>query len=105
MIIKKQHKIVLWVASILGFFGVNGIFIYSVLFRPELILEALGNLYAMVFIVEAFILLPLLCFLIAIAKLKSPSWVGFLFLSLLGSLAFSIPFSILMWSRNGKKLI
>jgi len=32
--------------------------------------------------------------------LKSPGWIGFLILSILGSLAFSIPFSILMWQKQ-----
>lgn len=90
----------MWIAAAIGLLGINGIFLYSIIFRPELVKEALGNLYAMVFIIEAFILLPLLCFLIAIARLKSPNWLGFLVLSLLGSLAFSIPFSILLWNRK-----
>ena len=60
----------------------------------------MGNLYSLVFMLEAFILLPLLCFLISIYKLRSPNWVGFLVLSLLGSLAFSKPFSVLLWTRE-----
>jgi len=98
--IRKQHRIVLGIASAIGFFGINGLFLYSIIFRPELMEEALGNLYALVFIAEAFVLLPLLCFLISIAKLKKPNWIGFLLLSLLGSLAFSIPFSILLWTKE-----
>ena len=97
--LKKRHRIVLWIVATVGLIGVNGLFLYTVIFRYELVIEALSNLYAMVFIVEAFILLPLLCFLIAVAKLKSPNWLGFLILSLVGSLAFSIPFSILLWTR------
>jgi hypothetical protein len=100
MKLKKEHRIILWVFATIGLFGINGVFLYSVIFRPELVEEALGNLYAMVFIVEAFILLPLLCFLIALSKLKSPNWLGFLVLSLLGSMAFSIPLSILLWNRK-----
>lgn len=105
MKLKKQHRIILWVVATIGLFGINGVFLYTVIFRPELGKEAGGSLYAMVFIVEAFILLPLFCFLIAIAKLKSPNWLGFLGLSLLGSLAFSIPFSILLWTKANDDIV
>jgi uncharacterized membrane protein YsdA (DUF1294 family) len=105
MKIKKQHRIILWFVAIIGLFGINGVFLYSIIFRPELGKEAFENLYAMVFIFEAFILLPLLCFLIAIAKLKSPNWLGFLVLSLLGSMAFSIPISVLLWTRGKEETI
>jgi hypothetical protein len=105
MNLKRSHRLVLWIVATIGLLGINGVFIYSVVFRPETVREALANLYSLVFIIEAFILLPLLCFLIAVAKLKSPNWLGFLVLSLLGSLAFSIPFSILLWTRGNDKLI
>ena len=105
MKIKRRHRVVLWIVATIGFFGINGAFFYSVIFRSELVKEALANLYAMVFILEAFILLPLLCFLIAVARLRSPNWLGFLAFSLLGSLAFSIPFSILLWTRETDKTI
>jgi hypothetical protein len=98
--INNKYRIVLWITSALGLFGVNGVFLYAVLLKPESIKEAFGNIYSMVFMAEAFLLLPLFCFLIYINKLKSPNWFGFLLLSLAGSLAFSIPFSILLWSRN-----
>ena len=100
MNLHKRHRIILGAVAVIGLVGVNGVFLYSVIFRPDLVEQALGNLYAMVFIAEAFILLPLFSFLISIAKLKSPNWFGFLVLSLLGSLAFSIPFSILLWARK-----
>lgn len=103
--LNKGHRIILGIAAGIGLLGINGVFLYSVIFRPELIREAMGNVYAMVFIIEAFILLPLLCFLIAVSKLKSPNWLGFMALSLIGSLAFSLPFSILLWTRNKKKTI
>ena len=100
MKLKKNDRAILWIVATIGLLGINGVFLYVVIFRPELVREALTNLYSMVFIIEAFILLPLLCFLIAVAKLKSPNWFGFLIISLLGSLAFSIPFSILLWTRG-----
>jgi hypothetical protein len=101
----KLSRGLLWAVSGIGLFGINGLFLYTILFRPEVVTEAMGNLYALVFMIEAFILLPLLCFLVAVTKFRSPNWFGFLVLSLLGSLAFSIPFSILLWTRQKDKTI
>lgn len=94
----KAQRIILWCASVMGLFGINGLFLYVVFVHPEQIGGARSNLFAMAFILEAFVLLPVFCFLIAIAKLKSSGWIAFLVLSLASSLAFSIPFSLLMWS-------
>jgi hypothetical protein len=105
MNLTKTQKLILWCASAIGLFGINGLFLYSVFVHPEQIKEAQANLYATAFVLEAFVLLPVACFLISIAKLKSPGWKTFLVLSLLGSLAFSVPFSVLLWSRNAKKTI
>lgn len=96
----RSQRIVLWCFSVAGLLGINGLFLFTIMFRPELIGEAQKNLYSVAFILEAFMLLPLFCFLIYILKIKSPGWIGFLILSILGSLAFSIPFSILMWDRH-----
>lgn len=100
MKLSGKQRIILWVVSAIGFFGINGLFLYASLFQPEQMTETWTNLFAMAFMLEAVVLLPLFCFLINAAKLKSPGWVGFLVLSLLGSLAFSIPFSVLLWTRG-----
>jgi hypothetical protein len=100
MNLSKFHKIILSIVSAIGLFIINSMFIYSLLLRSDLITNAYDNLFAMTFMLEAFILLPLFCLLIHAAKLKSPDWKVFLLFSLGGSLAFSIPFSILLWNRN-----
>jgi hypothetical protein len=99
----RSQKIILWFASAVGVFGINGLFLNSLLLHPEQVKEAQANLYALAFMLEAFVLLPVLCFLIAKARLKSPGWKSFIVLSVLGSLAFSVPFSVLLWSRNAEK--
>jgi len=96
----SSQKIILWCFSFAGLLIVNGLFLYTLFFKSELIGDAQQNLYSLAFILEAFLLIPLFCFLIYVAKLKSPGWIGFLILSILGSLAFSIPFSILMWQKQ-----
>src|SRR5262245_25268777 len=103
MNLTRVQKIILWVAAAIGLIVINGLFFYSILVHSEQVKEAQKNFYALGFMLEAFVLLPVLCFLISIAKLKSPGWITFLVLSLLGSLAFSIPFSVLLWSRNAEK--
>src|SRR5262245_60142996 len=103
MNLTPRQKIVLWCVAAIGLFGINGLFLYSMAVRPWEMKDIQTNLYALAFMMEAFLLLPLFCYLIAIAKLKSPGWKTFLVISLLGSLAFSIPFSILMWNRNAEK--
>ena len=94
------QRIILWFIAVIGLIGVNGLFLYSLVSSPEQISAALTNIISLAFIIEALILLPLFCILIYVFNFKSPGWPGFLLLSLLGSLAFSIPFSILMWNKN-----
>jgi hypothetical protein len=103
MHLTSAQKAILWCLAAIGLFGINGLFLYSIAVRPWEMKNIQTNFYALGFMLEAFLLLPLFCYLIAIAKLKSPGWITFLLLSLLGSLAFSIPFSILMWNRNAEK--
>jgi hypothetical protein len=103
MELSKIQRVILWIVSAIGLFGINGLFLYAAIFRPEQMEEVHTNLFAMAFIIEAFVLLPLFCYLIAVAGFKSPGWKSFLVLSLVGSLAFSIPFSFLRWSRGSKQ--
>ena len=98
--LSDTQKIILWCFAVLGLIGVNGLFIYALLFIPGQIASAFTNIISIAFIMEALILLVLFCILISVFNFKSPGWFGFLLLSLLGSLAFSIPFSILMWNRS-----
>lgn len=101
MKVNGKQRILLWVFAAIGLFGINGLFLYGTFFLPEQMQAAYSNVYAVAFMLEALVLLPLFCFLIYAARLKSPGWIGFLILSLVGSLAFSIPFSVLLWTRGG----
>ena len=96
----EKQRYILWDAAAIGIFWINSLFLFATFFRTKQVSQAYNNLYTMTFIIEAFVLLLLLCFLISIAKLQSPGWKGFLILLLLGSLAFSIPFCLLRWSRK-----
>jgi len=78
-------------AAIAGFLLVNVPFLYFVIFRREVYHEAMANGVALVFIGEAFLLMLLFAFLVSRLGLQRPGWILFIVLSLLGSMAFSIP--------------
>ena len=96
----EKQRYILWDAAAIGLFGINGLFFFATFFRTKQVSQAYNNLYAMTFIIEAFVLLIFTLFSYTIAKLQSPGWKGFLILLLLGSLVFSISFCLLRWSRE-----
>ncbi|GEM_PF-1919554 len=97
----SAFKPLLWVLSVVGFFGVNGVFLYYLFFRPGVVDAANANPVSMVFIGEAFLLMFVLAWLIRLFEFEKPGWIGFIVMSIAGSLAFSIPFFLLL--HVGKK--
>ena len=79
--------------------GVNGAFLYG-LVRPELMRAALTNPVALAFIVEAFMLLAGLAWLLRKWELTRLSVPWFVLLALLGGLAFAFPVALL-WRGGG----
>ena len=77
--------------AVLGFVVPNGIFVYCLVARPALLPAALANPLALVFMLEAFFLMFLFAWLIRKAGLTRTSGFWFVVLSLVGSLAFSVP--------------
>lgn len=90
----------LLIASIVGFAAINVPFLYIALLEREIYQQGMSNGLALVFISEAFLLLAFLSFLIAKLGWKSPGWITFMVLSILGSLAFSIPFFLFWRARK-----
>jgi hypothetical protein len=90
----------LWIVSLVGLLGPNGVFIYCALFRWHDVPEALRNPVAAAFIFEAFVVMGLLAWAIRRFCVGVLSWAGFVVLSLLGGLAFSIPAFLLWGSRK-----
>ena len=86
------------IASILGFLFINLPFLYYFLFEKAIYDAALANPVALVFIAEAFLLLAFFAFLIAKLGWKRPGWILFIVFSILGSLAFSVPFMLYLHS-------
>ena len=89
------ERIVLWAVALAGLVGMNGAFLYGMT-QPDLVRRTLGNPLALAFVVEAFVLMGVLAWLLAkwgTARLRWPWFVG---LSLLGSMAFALPV-VLLW--------
>lgn len=94
------YRVLLIVVAAVGLFGLNGVFLYYALLRPETMTAALANPIALVFVLEAFVMVGLAAWVIATLGLKRPGWIAFVVLSLVGGLAFSVP-AFLLW-RMGK---
>lgn len=88
-------------ASIIGFLLVNIPFLYIAVFEAEIYREAMGNVLALIFIGEAFLLMFLMAYLISRLGYRKPGWLLFIVFSLVGSLAFSLPFFLYLHSREG----
>ena len=87
----KHESGALAVLAALGLLIPNGIFIYYLIAHPEVMRAALQNPISLIFIIEAFFLMGVVAWLLKKAEIKRPSWAIFIFLSLLGSMAFSVP--------------
>jgi len=89
-------------AAIFGFAVVNGAFLYYSLIDRATFDAGMSNGLALVFMGEAFLLMFFFAFLIAKLGLKRPGWVFFIAMSLIGSMAFSVPLQLYLWLRPGK---
>lgn len=90
-----------WLAVLAGFglIAANGAFIYGLLFQPNAMRDAMANPIAAAFIVEALVLTWVLAYLLRRWGVSQLSAVGFVALSLIGSLAFALPVALL-WRRQ-----
>ncbi len=91
----SRERFGLIVIAIVSAVGLNGVFLYGAL-RSDVLLEALGNPIAVAFILEAFVLVGLLAYLLERWKMSRLRWPWLVGLSLLGGLAFALPV-LLLW--------
>ena len=98
----RGERIALWTLAGVGLFGLNGIFLYGLFVRPELHEAAVRNPVALTFMVEAILLMLLLAWLFHRWRLTRIHWLGFVALSMLGSLAFAVPLALLFPRREAK---
>ena len=99
----RKYRPVFLVASIVGLLGINLPFLYYALVDRTVYTEAMNNGMALLFIVEAFGLMFFIAFLIAKSGMKKPGWKFFICMSILGSLAFSIPFQLYLATKETGK--
>ncbi len=90
-----------WLAAlgVFGFIAVNGAFVYGLLFQPDALTAVLTNPLAAAFMVEALVLVGVFAYLFKRWEVSRLGWGWFVFLSLLGSIAFAIPI-VLLYRRQ-----
>ena len=93
------HRVVLILVAAVGLFGLNGVFLFYALLHPGTMRAALANPIALVFMLEAFVMVAFAAWVVATFGLKRPGWVAFVVLSLVGGLAFSVP-AFLLWRMH-----
>ena len=92
---RRSERIFLWSLAVVGFVLVNGAFVYGIL-RPGVLQEALANPIALAFMAEAMLLMGAFAYLLVRWQVSRLSWVWFVVLSMLGSMAFALPV-VLLW--------
>lgn len=97
-----QEKLLLALA-LFGLFVPNGFFLYYSLVASDALHGALSNPVALVFMREAFLLMFLFAWLIHHLEFRSPGWLAFIVMSLLGSMVFSVPAFLYLASRSARK--
>ena len=91
----------LWALGVVGLLGLNGVFIYGLLLRPDLLAAAMTNPVAAAFIVEALVLTGVFAYLLDKWAVSRMHWGWFVVLSLAGGMAFALPV-VLLW-RSGRR--
>ena len=95
----RNLRPVFLILAILGFLFINCPFLYFALIEREVYAAGMKNGIALVFIAEAFLLIAFFAFLIAKMGQKKPGWIFFICMSMLGSLAFSIPLQLYLMTK------
>lgn len=97
----KRERVALWAVAAFGFVAVNGAFLYGLLVEPDAVREALTNPISAAFIAEAMVLMGVFAYLFGKWGVARLSWRWFVALSLLGSMAFSVP--VVLLARGGRR--
>jgi hypothetical protein len=99
---QTQERLLLFLA-IFGLLVPNGIFLYYTFTQPDAVCAAMANPIALVFISEAFVLMFLFAWLLHRLGFRSPGWLAFIAMSILGSMVFSVPMFLYLASRQARK--
>ncbi len=93
------ERVAFGIVAAIGALGLNGVFLYAVFVNPSLIGAAFANPVSLAFVLEAFVMLGLLAYVLHRWEVSRLTWLGFVILSLLGGLAFAFPVALL-WKRE-----
>jgi hypothetical protein len=97
-----RERMALGALAVLGLVGVNGAFAYGAFVAPGDLAAALANPVSAAFVVEALVLVGLLGWMLSRRGLSRLHWAWFVALSLVGSIAFSLPVALL-WRGGGRR--
>lgn len=97
----RGERLWLWALAAFGLIGVNGVFLWMLFARPEIMREALANPITLAYSAEALALVAALAWLFRKWGVSRVGWGWFVVLSLVGSLAFAIPVALL-FPRKGR---
>jgi len=86
-----------------GGLGLNGVFLYVVFLRNDLLQHALSDPIAWALMIEALLVAGMLAWLFARRAVSRIGPVWFFVLSLAGGLAFSIPVALLVEPRDPRR--
>lgn len=93
----QRERFWLWVLALVGIAGLNGAFLYGLASRPDALSAALTNPVSAAFMIESFILVGVLAYLLRRWQVSQLHWGWFVILSLIGGIAFALPM-VLLWS-------
>ena len=96
----NRERFWLWSLAVFCFVVLNSVFLWGLLVQPELILQSLKNPISAVFIVESFLLMGVLSYLLTKWKKINLHWSWFIALSLIGSMGFALPVVLLYQKRE-----
>ena len=99
LMFSKREQTTLLVLAIAGLIIPNGIFLRYAFSDSDYMKQALGNPISLVFIAEAFFLMFLFAWLIRKMEIRKPTGFFFIVMSILGSMAFSVPASLYLAFR------
>jgi len=99
----RPYRPLLWGLSVVGFFGINGVFLYYALLHPTAMVSALQNPISAAFIVEALLMTAVFAWIVWLTGAEKPGYLWFIVLSVVGSLAFSVPAFLLLHMRKSDR--
>ena len=88
-------RVLLLLASLIGLLGINGMFIFTMATHPQAGYALFSDPITAALFIEALIVMAIFAYMIAKLKFSKISWPLFILLSFIGSLAFSIPLTLL----------